>query len=134
LDAPADYRASMGDNIPLAGALDLEYPGRWLSVIRVGAFDRPPTVKEDDIDPDYQKFDRALKTQVRPVLAPLQRLPFRDFTAEEFLGRTLVTCRGAGGCRNVFKGSTLTLGQMADACVYVGRRDADALIQAKPGS
>jgi hypothetical protein len=134
LDAPADYRASMGDNIPLAGALDLEYPGRWLSVIRVGAFDRPPAVKEDDIDPDYQKFDRALKTQVRPVLAPLQRLPFRDFTAEEFLGRTLVTCRGAGGCRSVFKGSTLTLGQMADACVYVGRRDADALIQAKPGS
>jgi hypothetical protein len=103
-------------------------------VIRVGAFDRPPAVKEDDIDPDYQKFDRALKTQVRPVLVPLQRLPFRDFTAEEFLGRTLVTCRGAGGCRSVFKGSTLTLGQMADACVYVGRRDADALIQAKPGS
>ena len=27
----------------------------------------------------------------------LQRLPFRDFTAEEFLGRTLTTCRGAGG-------------------------------------
>lgn len=118
LDGPADYRASMGGNLPLAGALDLEYPGRWLSVIRVGAFDRPPAVKEADIDPDFQKFDRALKTQVRPVLVPLQRLPFRDFTAEEFLGRTLVTCRDAGGCRSVFKGSTLTLGQMADACVY----------------
>jgi hypothetical protein len=40
--------------------------------------------------------------------------------AEEFLGRTLTTCRGAGGCRSVFKGSVLTLGQMVDACVYVG--------------
>jgi len=43
------------------------------------------------IDPDFRKFDRALKTPVRPVLLPLQRLPFRDFTAEEFLGRTLTT-------------------------------------------
>ena len=65
-------------------------------------------------------FDRALKTQVRPVLLFLQRLPFRDFTAEEFLGRTLTTCRGARGCVSVFQGSSLTLGQMADACVYVG--------------
>jgi hypothetical protein len=63
-------------------------------------------------------FDRASKTQVRPVLVSLQRLPFQDFTAEEFLGRTLTI--GAGGCVSVFKGSTLTLGQMADACVYVG--------------
>jgi hypothetical protein len=50
----------------------------------------------------------------------LQRSPFRDFTAEEFLGRTLTTCRGAGGCVSVFQGSSLTLRQMADACVYVG--------------
>ena len=83
------------------------------------------------IDPDYQKFDRALKTQVRPVLVSLQRLPFRDFSAEEFLGRTLTTCRGAGGCVSVFKGSTLTLGQMADACVYVGG-GADVDTKAKP--
>ena len=51
----------------------------------------------------------------------LQRLPFRDFTAEEFLGRTLTTCRGADGCVSVFQGSSLTLGQMADVCVYVVR-------------
>ena len=57
---------------------------------------------------------------MRPVLVSLQRLPFRDFTAEEFFGRTLTTCRGAGGCVSVFQGSSLTLGQMADACVYVG--------------
>src|SRR5437660_4286548 len=70
------------------------------------------------LDPDFRKFDRALKTQMRPVLVSLQRLPFRDFTAEEFLGRTLTI--GAGGCVSVFQGSSLTLGQMADACVYVG--------------
>jgi hypothetical protein len=81
-------------------------------------FAPPPRGVTAGIDPDYQKFDRALKTQVRPVLVPLQRSPFRDFTAEEFLGRTLTI--GAGGCVSVFQGSSLTLGQMADACVYVG--------------
>ena len=84
-----------------------------------------------DSDPDFQKFDRALKTHVRPVLVSLHRLPFRDFSAEEFLGRTLTTCRGAGGCVSAFKGSTLTLGQMADACVYVGGT-ADVDTKAKP--
>jgi hypothetical protein len=121
LTGPPDYLASMGDHIGLARRLDIEYPGRWFAVIPVGGLGRPPAVKEMDVDPDYQKFDRALKTQLRPVLVSLRRLPFRDFTAEEFLGRTLTTCRGAGGCRSVFKGSTLTLGQMADACMYIGR-------------
>jgi hypothetical protein len=114
-----DYLSSMGDDIGIARRLEIDYPGRTFVVIPVGALDRPPAVKVD-IDPDYQKFDRALKTQVRPVLVPLQRLPFRDFTVEEFLGRTVTTCRGPGGCVSAFKGSTLTLGQMADACVYVG--------------
>jgi hypothetical protein len=90
-----------------------------------------PPAANVDIDPDYQKFDRALKTQVRPVLVPLQRLPFRDFTVEEFLGRTVTTCRGPGGCVSAFKGSTLTLGQMADACVYVGG-DTEVDTKAKP--
>jgi len=36
------------------------------------------------------------------------------------LGRTVTTCRGARGCVSAFKGSALTLGQMADACIYVG--------------
>ena len=71
-------------------------------------------------DPDYQQFDRALKTPVRPVLVSLERSPFRDFTAEEFIGQKLLNCRGAAGCVSVFKGSTLTLGQMADAIVYFG--------------
>jgi len=119
LTGPAEYLSSMGDDIGLARKLDIDYPGRWLSVVPIGGLARTPAGKDADVDPDYQKFDRALKTQVRPVLVSLQRLPFRDFTAEEFLGRSLTTCRG--GCRSVFKGSTLTLGQMADAAVYVGR-------------
>jgi hypothetical protein len=121
LDGPADYWASMGDNVGIARALDLDYPGRWLSVIPIGGVARPPAVKQADMEPDYQKVDRALKTQVRPVLISLQRLPFRNLTAEEFLGRTLTTCRDAAGCRSVFKGSALTLGQMADVGIYVGR-------------
>jgi hypothetical protein len=129
LAGPPDYFASMGGDIGLARRLDLDYPGRTFVVIPIGGLRRPPALKADS-DPDYQKFDRTLQSQMRPVLVSLQRLPFRDFKAEEFLGRTLITCRGAGGCRSVFKGSPLTLGQMADACVYVGG-SADAGAQAK---
>jgi hypothetical protein len=56
-------------------------------------------------------------------------LPFRDFRAEEFMGRTIFNCRGSGGCRSIFQGSPLTLGQMADACIYVG---GDADVDTKP--
>ncbi|HWP53852.1 MAG TPA: hypothetical protein VN476_06920 [Pyrinomonadaceae bacterium] len=128
---PEDYLSSLGDDIGIARKLEIDFPGRSFVVIPVGRLDPPPAWRTRGIDPDFQKFDRALKTQVRPVLVSLQRLPFRNFTAEEFLGRTLTTCRGAGGCVSVFKGSTLTLGQMADACVYVGadvyRVDRDLL-------
>jgi hypothetical protein len=116
---PSDYLSSLGDDIGIARKLEIDFPGRTFVVIPVGPLD-PPSAVTVSIDPDFQKFDHALKTQVRPVLVSLQRLPFRDFSAEEFLGRTLTTCRGPGGCRSVFKGSTLTLGQMADACIYVG--------------
>jgi hypothetical protein len=119
LNGPADYYASMGGDSGLAKRLDVTYPGRTLTVIPIGNLPRPPAVKAD-IPPDYSKFDRGLQTSVRPVLVSLQRLPFRDFTAAEFLGRTLTTCRQGGDCRSVFKGSPLTLGQMADATVYVG--------------
>ena len=73
--------------------------------------------------PDYKEFDHALKTSVRPVLVSLQRLPFRDFSVEEFLGRTVTTCRGPNGCVSAFKGRTLTLGRLADALVYFGGSD-----------
>ena len=118
LNAPADYYASNGGNVGLARNLDIAFPGRVFTVIPIGDLPRPPALKSD-IPPDYSKFDGALKTSVRPVLVSLQRPPFRDLSVENFLGRTLTTCRG--GCRSVFQGSTLTLGQMADAAVYLGR-------------
>jgi hypothetical protein len=120
---PRDYLSSMGEDIGIVRMLDIDYPGRTFAVIPMGGrLDIPPgaTVR---IDPDYRKFDRVLKTQVRPVLVPLQRLPFRDFTAEEFLGRGVFNCRGGHGCVSMFLGSTLTLGQIGDACVYVGAGD-----------
>lgn len=114
---PKDYLSSMGADTGLARLLEAGYPGRTFAVIPIGPLDRPNAVKAD-VEPDFGKFDRAIKPKVRPVLARLDRAPFRDLSAEEFLGRTLTTCRGAGGCASVFKGSSLTLGQMADAFIY----------------
>ena len=105
------------DDIGIATTLESEYPGRTLAVIPVGYKLEPPPGVTLRIYPDYKKFDGALKTQARPVLVPLQRAPFRDFTAEEFAPQ-IFTC--LGGCRSAFQGSKLTLGQMADAVVYVG--------------
>jgi hypothetical protein len=116
----ADYLSSMGADIGIVRMLEADYPGRTFAVIPVGGRVDLPLGVTLRVHPDYQKFDRALKTRGRPVLVPLQRLPFRDFTAEEFIGSHVLTCRGAGGCRSIFQGSKLTLGQMADACVYVG--------------
>src|SRR5215831_13264556 len=113
-NAPKDYWASMGKDIGIARMLEMDYPGRTLAVIPLGGPLHLPPGAAVPIDPDYRKFDRALKTQVRPVLVPLRRLPFRDFTAEEFLGGGVFNCRrGLGGCVSVFQGSTLTLGQIA---------------------
>ena len=110
------YRANPDSSlIGIVRMLDNNYPGRTFAVIPVGS--RPG---DDVAKPDYQKFDRALKTPVRPVLVALQRLPFRDFTAEESLGSSILTCN-RGRCVSIFNGSTLTLGQMADALVYFGR-------------
>lgn len=117
---PPDLVSDTSEGIGLVRMLDREYPGRTFAVIPLGPFDLPPGLSTGPA-PDYRKFDRALKTQVRPVLVSLQRPPFRDFTAEEFLGNTLLTCNGPGGCRSAFKGSALTLSQMADAGVYSGR-------------
>src|SRR5262249_42033565 len=121
----ADYLSSMGKDIGIVRMLEIDYPGRTFAVIPVGGSFDPPSGTTLRIHPDYQKFDRNLKAQVRPVLVPLQRTPFRDFTAEEFIGNQVLTCRGSGGCRSIFQGSSATLGQMADAIVYVGTGDAD---------
>jgi hypothetical protein len=127
---PRDYLSSVGQYIGIVRMLEIDYPGRTFVVIPIGRLDIPPGATLP-VNPDYRKFDRAMKTQVRPVLVPLQRLPFRDFTAEEFLGNGVFSCRGPGGCVSIFKGSTLTLGQMADACVFVGG-DGGVDTKAKP--
>jgi hypothetical protein len=123
---PADYLASMGTNIGIVRMLETEYPDRTFVVIPIGGpVDFPPGVSLR-VYPNYQKFDRALKTQARPVLVPLERMPFRDFSTEEFMGGDVLNCRGTAGCRSIFQASTLTLGQMADACLYVGGADVDS--------
>jgi heme-binding uptake protein ChaN (Tiki superfamily) len=117
---PPEFLSSMGVDTGLVKMLDKDYPGRTFAVIPLGPFDVPSGLPKA-AEPDYRKFNRALKTDERPVLVSLQQAPFRDFTAEEFMGNTLFTCVGPGGCRSAFKGSVLTLGQMADACVYFGK-------------
>ena len=129
---PEAYLSTLGDDIGLARRLEIDYPGRTFVVIPVGGPLRIPAGAALDVYPDYQKFDRALKTQVRPVLVPLGRLPFRDLSAEEFIGWNVFTCRRPSGCVSMFKGSPLTLGQIADAAFYVGA-GADVDTKAKPG-
>ena len=119
-----DYLSMMGADIGIVSMLEVDYPGRTFAVIPLGGPRDLPREFPRGSDPDYQKFDRVLKSQLRPVLVSLQRSPFRDYTAEEFLGRTVFNCRDPANCRSVFKGSTMTLGQMADAAVYFGREDA----------
>ena len=118
-DAPADYLATMGQDVGIARMLEAAYPGRTLVVIPVGGrTELPPGITMPA--PSYAKFDRAITTPQRPVLLSLQRSPFRDLKAEEFVGAKLLNCRPPGGCRSVFMGSPLTLGRIADACVYFG--------------
>lgn len=101
-----DFLSGVGGGI--TRMLEVDYPGRTFAVITLGG-----------PDPKYQKFEQALKTQVRPVLVSLQRAPFRDFTAEEFIGSDLI--RFVNGRRTgVFQGSGVTLSQLADACIYLG--------------
>jgi hypothetical protein len=113
--------ASLGTSADLARTLEKAHPGRIYTVIPIGGALDPPPPGIGRRNPDYRKFESALKTQSRPVLIPLQRLPFRDFAADEFLGGGIFSCVGPGGCRSAFAGSLLTLGQMADAAVYFGR-------------
>lgn len=117
--APADYLASMGQDVGIVRMLEAAYPGRTLVVIPLGGrMELPPGVTMPA--PSYAKFERAIATSQRPVLVALHRSPVGDLKAEEFLGDKLLTCRPPGGCRSVFMGSPLTLGQIADASVYYG--------------
>lgn len=112
--------ASFGASAELARTLEKAHPGRIYTVIPIGGELNLPSPGVSLHNPDYRKFESALKTRIRPVLIPLGRPPFRDFMAEEFLGGGIFSCIGPGGCRSAFAGSLLTLGQMADACVYLG--------------
>jgi len=103
----------------ISRSLDIDHPGRTFVVIPVGG-ETDVRPEGNVAKPDYQKVDRALKTRARPVMVPLQRLPFRDFTAEDFLHGDVVR-RSRGRWVGIFEGSTLTLGQMADGLVYFGR-------------
>lgn len=78
---PTDYLSTMGQDIGIVRMLESDYPGRTLAVIPLGGHPKIPPGAAAGPDPDYRKFDGALKTQVRPVLVSLQRLPFRDFRA-----------------------------------------------------
>jgi len=75
----------------LTKLLDTGYPGSTFVVITAGG----PR-------PESQEFERALKTRVRPVLVPFGKPPFRDVVV------------------GAFPGLGITLGQIADACVYFG--------------
>jgi len=108
------YRREINDILLTNGGgitklLEADYPGRTLVVMPVNVS-----------GPEFQKFDNALKTTARPVLVSLQRSAFRDFTAEEFIGHQILNCNGPAGCRSLFQGSSVTLGQIADAGFYVG--------------
>jgi hypothetical protein len=112
---------SIAGDIGIARTLEIEYPGRTLVVIPLGGrVEPPPPGTTLRMFPDYEKVDRALKTKVRPVLVSLRQSPFRDFTAEEFIGHQILNCNGPAGCRSLFQGSSVTLGQIADAGFYVG--------------
>jgi uncharacterized iron-regulated protein len=85
-------RANGGDPIRrITKMLDIAYPGQTLVVVTAGG-----------PHPDSQDFERLLKTPARPVLVPLARPPFRDLLV------------------GAFPGLGITLGQLADACVYFG--------------
>src|SRR5262245_3559125 len=115
--------ASFGASAELARTPEKPHAGRLSTEIAVGGEPDPPPPGVSLRSPDYRKVESALATQIRPVLIPLSRPPFRDLTAEEFLGGGMYSCRGPGGCRSAFAGSRLTLGAMADAAVYFGRED-----------
>jgi hypothetical protein len=109
------------DRYPLPGGaggitklLEENHPGRTFVVVTLGG-----------ADPKYQSFERALKSPIRPVLVPLNRLPFRDFAAEDFLGPKLTNPLPGGGLQWVYQDSGVRLGETADAGFYFGT-DEDA--------
>jgi hypothetical protein len=111
---------SFGTSAELAKMIDHARPGRIFTVIPLGGESDPPPPGVAWHPPDFRKLDGAVASRMRPVLLSLQRPPFRDLSAEEFLGGGMFSCAGSGGCKSAFAGSGLTLGEMADAVIYFG--------------
>ena len=87
------FLSMQGPDIGIPRMLDIDYPGRTFAVIPLGGPDNfPPAFRQFKPDRDDQKFDRALKSPLRPVLVSLQRPPFRDYSAEEFVDPVII-CR-----------------------------------------
>jgi hypothetical protein len=84
-------RSNVGPITRITQLLEAGYPGRTFVVITEGG-----------PHPEYQAFERLLKTRERPVLVSFGRPPFRDM-----LG-------------SAFPGWNLTRSQLADACIYFG--------------
>jgi hypothetical protein len=102
------WRTSPKGDAGLVNMLEASFPGRVFSVIAKGG--------EGE---QYQRFERALRTPTRPVLVQLGTQPFRDFPADDFFGNDLKK-RVNGEWVSAFQDSGITLGQMADACIYLG--------------
>jgi uncharacterized iron-regulated protein len=103
------YRAGSGVG-GITKTIQAAYPGRIFVVNMMGG----PF-------PEFQKFESALKTSVRPVLVSLRSAPFRDFSAQEFLGgENKMLVNGEWVPAPVFQG--FTLGEVADAWVYLGTK------------
>jgi hypothetical protein len=60
-DGPSGL-AILGEGIGIARKLEIDFPGRTFVVIPVGRLDPPHGVTRG-VDPDFQKFVRALKTR-----------------------------------------------------------------------
>ena len=72
--------------------------------------------------PDIERFERTLQSRQRPVLVSLRGTPEAAFTANQF----------SWGARRFVQGKevplfapTVTLGDLADACVYFGQTSND---------
>ena len=92
--------------------LGANYPGRTFVVTTLGG----PY-------PEYQQFEDAVKSSARPVLLSFKRAPFWDFNADEFLGRGSKRLSN-GVWVDAHRYVDFTVGQMADACVYLGMSPA----------
>jgi len=126
---PADYLSGMGDDIGIVSMLESDYPGRTLAVIPLGGrIQIPPGAARprSRLSKVRPRFEDAgpPSTGSAPAFA-ISRLQSR-----EFMGRTIFNCRRPGRMQEHLSGSPLTLGQMANACVYVG---ADVDTKAKAG-